>query len=185
MGERQTIEGSELSEDAQTETSVNDATAPADAMGLSPFTAFSDVLVVDRTEVSDSRPTPALPGTDIDAIIVVDDIDAVIGRSARIIDAQVNDPFEANVQTNTRAALDEPDGRAVSIGPQGFIRVALELDRPLRTTDVLTIFELEERPEDADRYEVFMCIDGSAGLEGCRSLGEGTSGPQIFPLIVP
>ena len=148
---------------------VEDAAPTQDANLLSPFSDYDQILLVDRTEVPDSRATPALPGSDIDAIIIIDESENVTGQGTRIIDEQVNDPFGANIQSDPRAVLGRPDGRAVSLGPQGFVRVQLSLDGPLRLTDRVRIVELEERPDDLDRYEAFICATDSEGLDGCRS----------------
>ena len=67
---------------------------------------------MDRTGDDGASSTPALPGADIDAVEVIDAEDTVIGVAESVVDARINDPYEANIQTEPRSALGRADGRA-------------------------------------------------------------------------
>ena len=77
-----------------------------------------------------------------------------------------------------------PDDRAVSLGTQGgFVRIQLTLARPLIPDDFIEVYEVAERDEDPDQYQVYLCREGSEGLNGCRILGIGRTGRTAF--LVP
>ena len=59
----------------------------------------------------------------------------------------------------------------------------LDLNRVIIPGDFLEVFEISERDEDTDQYEVYLCREGSEGLSGCRILGLGRTGRTAF--LVP
>jgi hypothetical protein len=149
-----------------------------------PWAAYENLLVVDRTTDGDARQTPALPGADIDGVLIKDERGEFIGTAQEVIDARINDPYQANIQLEPSAALRMPDGRAVSLGTQGgFVRLRLELSRSLLSGDLVEVVELRERSGDADKFEVFLCRSDADGLRGCIILGIGGSGSTRF--LVP
>ncbi len=159
---------------------------PGDAdVAVDEWSEFSEVLLVDRTEDDSAAQTPAQPGADVDALVIVsrDDDDERIGWAAAIVDSRINDPYEANVQSDPTAMLLPPDGQAVSFGTQGaFVRTTLELQRPLRAGDRIALYEVEEERPQEDRLEIFICRADRPGLAGCRSLGIAEGGLQYFGL---
>ena len=147
------------------------------------WSAYSVVLVVDRTGDDAARSTPALPGADIDAVEVLDSEDRVIGVADSVIDSRINDPYEANIQAVPRSALGRADVRAVSLGTQGgFVRLSLTTDQPITAQARLRIVEIEEEFVNEDAFEIFLCRADSEGLSGCRSLGTSESGTVLFDL---
>jgi len=150
----------------------------------SPWAEYTVILIVDRTEDGDARETPAVPGADIDGLLLKGGVGEIIGFAGQVIDSRINDPFRANIQREPRAALLTPDDRAVSLGSQGgYVRLGLELQRSLRAGDSVEVYELIERPGDPDRYETFLCRGNSEGLRGCRILGIGEAGRMVY--VIP
>ena len=147
------------------------------------WSAYSVVLLVDRSPDDSANGTPAIPGADIDAVEILAMDDRSFGSANDVIDARINDPYEANIQMEPRSALGLPDGRAVSLGTQGgFLRLALTTQGPITATARLRVVELEEDAPNEDAFEVFLCRSDSEGLSGCRSLGTVDGGTQIFEL---
>ena len=154
-------------------------------VAIDEWSEFSEVLLVDRTEDDSAAHTPAQPGADVDALVIVsrDDDDERIGWAAAIVDSRINDPYDSNAQSDPTAMLLPPDGQAVSFGTQGaFVRTTLELQRPLRAGDRIALYELVEEQPQEDRLEIFICRADRPGLAGCRSLGIAEGGLQYFGL---
>ena len=147
------------------------------------WSAYSVILVVDRTPDGSANRTPALPGADIDAVEVLGPDDGIIGVADAVIDARINDPYEASIQTEPRSALGRADDRSVSLGTQGgFVRLSLSTERPITRAARVRVVEVEEAFENEDTFEVFLCRADSEGLSGCRPLGTSADGTTIFPL---
>jgi hypothetical protein len=169
-------------------TNVVDAGISVDASSVPDMAAawvnYRNLLLVDRTSDTDVRRTPALPGADIDGVLIHDERGNFVGTGQSVVDARINDPFDANIQLDPRAALLRPDSRAVSLGTQGgFVRLGLELSRPLQSGDLIEVSEIRERMDDTDRFEAFLCRTDADGLRGCVILGIGLSGTTTF--LVP
>ena len=171
-----------LERDSTVDMMADDARVVPDM--ASPWAEYTVVLIVDRTADSDARMNPALPGADIDAVVVEDDTGERLGFAEEVLDSRINDPFQANIQTDPSAALLAPDGQAVSLGSQGgYIRLGLSLRAALRPGSLIVVTEIEEGAEVMDAYEAFLCRKDSEGLRGCRILGLGSAGGTSF--LVP
>ncbi|MGC6415622.1 MAG: hypothetical protein ACON3Z_00750 [Bradymonadia bacterium] len=142
---------------------------------------FVQLLLVDSTPLSVARRTPPLPGADIDGVQIVDDSGAVIGTAVEVLDEQLNDPFQASIQTDSRATLFAPDGRAASLGTEGgFVRLRLEIERPVSALDGVEITEIGESEFDEDQYDAYLCREDSVRLDNCVFLGTGQTGPTYL-----
>ena len=179
-------EGSEIRDVSQPadlgiDSLIEDAAPTQDANLLSPFSDYNQILLVDRTKSQIAEQPPLFQ-----AVILMRSSSSMNRRTSPVREpaSSMNRSMtpSARISKAIRAVLGRPDGRAVSLGPQGFVRVQLSLDGPLRVTDRVRIVELEERPDDLDRYEAFICARDSEGLDGCRSLGEGVAGRTSFTL---
>ena len=138
---------------------------------------FIQILLIDSTPLSVARRTPPLPGADIDGLQVFDDTGVVFGTAVEVLQAQLNDPFQASIQTESRAALFAPDGRAASLGTEGgFIRLRLEVERPVTALDGVEIVEIGESDDDEDQYDAYLCRANSIRLDNCVFLGAGQTG---------
>ncbi len=103
-----------------------------------PWSVFKVVLIVDRSEAVS---LPPVPGADIDAVTVEG---SQFGFGVGVLDAQINDPFGASLAKDPRSAIGTPDAFAlfedfdffVSLGTEGgFVKLGLELERPLEEGD--------------------------------------------------
>lgn len=154
-----------------------DAGAGPDA-APSPWARFDTALVVDRGGPDEAAFSPYYPGADIDGVLV--EGPGLYGFGVSVVESRVHDPYGVSFATDPNAALGEPESAGlepsllVSLGTEGgFVGLSLDLERALRSGDVLTVYEVEEDPAD-DRYELYLCRDGGITNDACVSLGQGS-----------
>ena len=165
-------------------------TPPKPDVGLvPPPDRWSDrkaLLVVDRGDRASARRSPATPGFDLDAVSLFAPNGDSLGVLSDVLDAQINDPFRANIATNPVAALRPPDAdgldsrfpggrpsvfRYVSLGTEGgYLFAALDLMRPLQAGDRLIAHEVRGDTDD-EQVELYLCYDGPLSLDRCLSVG--------------
>lgn len=162
-----------------------DAGPTVDMEPPSIWAEYRVVLLIDRTRPADASRTPASPGADIDAVQIVEA--TPIGERPVGVAIQaagfVLDPFDGNLNTDLERVLGPPDGRAVSMGTDGgYMYVSLDLERPLRSADLIVITEVTEVGADADRYQVYLCREPDDSLQDCRLLDVAGGGLARIPL---
>ncbi len=158
---------------------------PAPEPTLDDWAEFRIALIIDSTPRAATGQTPASPGADIDAIQAVEPTprgDVRIGVGGVVLGALFNDPFDGSLNLDPAAVLGEPDGRVASLGPDGgFVYVELDLDRPLRTGDLLVVVERLEPDGQQDGYTLYLCRSPDS-IDDCRQMGDGQPGTTRFAL---
>ena len=166
-----------------------DPEPPEPEPSFDPWVGREMLLIVDRSSRDNARSTPASPGYDLDAIVLVDpngDLVAILGDWET---AQINDPFGRNVAQDPFAALGEPDAegrdpeRFVSLGTEGgFVQYRLDIVGPIATG--VRIFAFDADFDGADESaEIYLCFEGPLDLSLCRSAGtvDGTDDITLRP----